>query len=181
MTKADWERERSKRLVASGANRQRMLERSARKRGMTLAAYSEWRAEQKQATLKRKEVTEQQYERFEQRAKRDDCSAEEKRKKESRRMSDYIMRRYYSEPEFRAHMIDKARRSSAIKRGGRATELVNTEEVWKRDGKRCHICGDAVAKKDWSLDHAIAHRSCNSSRGSGRKPAQLLAFGDPVL
>ena len=61
--------------------------------------------------------------------------------------------------------------------------------IAERDGWKCHICGKTIIRKDLTLDHLIpyseggedtslnlraAHRSCNSRRGPGRSPAQLL-------
>lgn len=63
-----------------------------------------------------------------------------------------------------------------------------------RDNWRCHICGKKVTRKTLSFDHlipvvhggphtmsnlAVAHRRCNSRRGPGRIPAQLVLDVSP--
>lgn len=65
--------------------------------------------------------------------------------------------------------------------------------IMKRDKRTCHICGTKVTKNTVSFDHLVplskggphtienlrvAHRRCNSRRGAGRIPAQLLLFGE---
>jgi hypothetical protein len=55
------------------------------------------------------------------------------------------------------------------------------KSIWRRDGRKCWICGRMVAKDDASRDHleprsgggydksknyAIAHKLCNGARGS---------------
>ena len=59
------------------------------------------------------------------------------------------------------------------------TERIDRVRVAERDGWMCSICGDAVTRSNWSLDHvkplsrggthtydnvAIAHARCNSSK-----------------
>jgi hypothetical protein len=71
-------------------------------------------------------------------------------------------------------------------------ERFTLRSIAERDGWRCHICLGPVSIKNWSLDHleplskgdahlrsnvALAHKDCNSRRGDGRIPAQLLLFG----
>lgn len=73
-----------------------------------------------------------------------------------------------------------------------ASVPVNRSEVAERDNWRCHICGQKVTRKNWSLDHlvplsrggthtmdnvALAHLRCNLRRGRGSLPAQLLLLG----
>lgn len=68
-------------------------------------------------------------------------------------------------------------------------EKFDPVEIAIRDNWRCHICKRKVSKSTMSLDHlmpifhggaharhnvALAHRRCNSRRGPGRLPAQLL-------
>lgn len=63
--------------------------------------------------------------------------------------------------------------------------------VYERDGGRCHLCGETVARDDFSLDHlvplsaggehsmrnvATAHLLCNARRGVGGT-AQLRLLG----
>jgi len=65
---------------------------------------------------------------------------------------------------------------------------VDYKAIWDTSDKKCGICKRAVAFKDRTFDHIIpivlggphkatniqiAHRSCNSSRGPGRVPAQI--------
>ena len=72
------------------------------------------------------------------------------------------------------------------------SETIDREAIIKRDKSICHICHKRVARKDLTLDHlipvihggpdtaanlAVAHRSCNASRGTGRIAAQLRLFG----
>jgi 5-methylcytosine-specific restriction endonuclease McrA len=67
--------------------------------------------------------------------------------------------------------------------------MIDPREIYDRDGGRCHICGKRVTFERMTLDHLvpvskggehvalnvrIAHGSCNSSRGAGRLPAQLI-------
>lgn len=95
-------------------------------------------------------------------------------------------------PEWQASERDRAvqkahrRRAQAVEAG---VEPYRREDIFNRDGWRCHICSRHVARKDASIDHLIpiskggsdapanvriAHLSCNISRGAGRLPAQLL-------
>lgn len=72
------------------------------------------------------------------------------------------------------------------------SEKIDREAIIKRDKSICHICQKHVVRKDLTLDHliplfhggsdtatnlAVAHRSCNARRGTGRLPAQLRMFG----
>jgi 5-methylcytosine-specific restriction endonuclease McrA len=69
---------------------------------------------------------------------------------------------------------------------------VSLKRLGERDGWRCHICGRRVHSVDASADHLVprsmggsnrminlrlAHLICNSRRGAGRTPAQLLLMG----
>ena len=72
-------------------------------------------------------------------------------------------------------------------------ETLDRRYIYDRDGERCHICGERVVLGiDATLDHLVplskggnhtadnvrlAHRSCNSRRGAGRLPAQLILVG----
>lgn len=70
-----------------------------------------------------------------------------------------------------------------------AIEMIDRNYIIDRDGCRCHICGKKVRRSQVTLDHLVplsrggghtalnlrvAHLSCNSRRGAGRLPAQLL-------
>jgi 5-methylcytosine-specific restriction endonuclease McrA len=74
-------------------------------------------------------------------------------------------------------------------RGAAAAELVDRVYVYERDGGRCHVCERKVPVGEFTLDHLVpvslggshshanvrvAHRSCNSTMGVCRLPAQLL-------
>lgn len=86
---------------------------------------------------------------------------------------------------------DRHRRRAA-RRGSVAPELTDLGVIATRDRWRCHICRKRVARRSATLDHlipvsagglhipenlALAHRSCNSRRGTGRIPAQLRMVG----
>jgi len=68
---------------------------------------------------------------------------------------------------------------------------IDLAAIRKRDKMMCCICGKKVAEKDLSFDHTIplflggghtqellrvAHRRCNSRRGVGRLPVQMVLF-----
>lgn len=74
--------------------------------------------------------------------------------------------------------------------GAAFVEHVDRLILARRDNWRCHICSGRVTRKNWSIDHlvaltrggehsykntALAHRSCNASRGADRFPAPALA------
>lgn len=76
-----------------------------------------------------------------------------------------------------------------VRQIGNGCEKYSRAAVIKRDNSRCHICGKLVKKTELTLDHlipisqggpdtfnnvSVAHKSCNSKRGPGRIPAQLL-------
>ena len=88
-------------------------------------------------------------------------------------------------PEKKQESVTRRR----VRQNGNGYEKYSRAEVIKRDSSRCHICGGPVKKKDLTLDHlipisqggpdifsnvSVAHKSCNSKRGPGRLPAQLL-------
>lgn len=83
-------------------------------------------------------------------------------------------------------------RRRARMRNAERVERIDPLYVHDRDGGICHICGKGVALAEMTLDHlvplskggnhthdnvCVAHLSCNSSRGAGRLPAQLLLIG----
>lgn len=87
-----------------------------------------------------------------------------------------------------AKHAEKENRRRVRKRQG-IVEKIDPFAIYDRDGGRCHICGKRVPKSKMTLDHLVpvskggdhvalnvrlAHGSCNSSRGDGRLPAQLL-------
>lgn len=70
-------------------------------------------------------------------------------------------------------------------------EKIDRAAIYLRDAGKCHLCHKKVPRAVFTLDHltplsrggehshrnlAVAHRSCNSSRGAGRRPAQLRLF-----
>lgn len=74
-----------------------------------------------------------------------------------------------------AHPAEDAARK-AKERGAKHVEVVDPQEIFRRDKWTCHICGEHVEIGDVSLDHVIplvlggahtaenlacAHRSCN--------------------
>jgi 5-methylcytosine-specific restriction endonuclease McrA len=84
---------------------------------------------------------------------------------------------------------DKHQRYVARRRGAERVEKIDRRYVYERDGGKCHICCRSVSSKRFSLDHLVplsrggnhtldnvrlAHIPCNSRRGPGRLPAQLL-------
>jgi hypothetical protein len=87
---------------------------------------------------------------------------------------------------------EEARRRRALLRGAAFVEHVSLDELYARDNRRCHICKKIVKRTEASMDHlipvsqggphswanvALAHISCNASRGAGRLPAQLRLVG----
>lgn len=98
--------------------------------------------------------------------------------------------RYRTDPEYQAKVkAKKIRRKRAQK--GTQVEPVSIHRVAERDGWTCAICGLAVTRATWSLDHVqplskggahtyanvvLAHRSCNSRRGAGRFPVRAPAL-----
>lgn len=83
-------------------------------------------------------------------------------------------------------------KNKARRRGADVAERIDRRYVYERDGGRCHICGRAVPRDDFHIDHliplarggshtldnvALAHPRCNRERAAGRLPAQLLLVG----
>jgi len=91
----------------------------------------------------------------------------------------------------KAHLQDyllRATERRALKCGV-AIGSIDLAAIKVRDKMLCCICGKRVAKRDFSLDHTIplslggphsqenlrvAHRRCNSRRGAGRLPVQIV-------
>jgi len=82
----------------------------------------------------------------------------------------------------------KGRRRRAHLRGATIGEI-DYEAIRKRDRMRCCVCGLKVSEADMSYDHTIplsfggphtqnnlrvCHLRCNSQRGAGRLPAQMV-------
>lgn len=100
---------------------------------------------------------------------------------------------YRLDPDRRALVRSgKEKRRRAL--SGVDVQRVRHDLVADRDGWRCSICGGIVTRDTWSLDHLVplsqggghtyanivlAHRSCNSRRGSGRLPSQAVLFPEP--
>lgn len=89
----------------------------------------------------------------------------------------------------RANFAERRRRRDALKRGAGRSGPIDIVAIKQRDRMLCCICGKRVADKDFSLDHTIplslggphtqenlrvAHRRCNSKRGAGRLPVQMI-------
>ncbi len=88
----------------------------------------------------------------------------------------------------REEKAEDCRRRRAFKRGA-TVGPINLEAIKVRDRMRCAICGKRVEAKDLSFDHSwplslhgphsqdnqrVAHRRCNSKRGAGRLPVQMV-------
>lgn len=85
-------------------------------------------------------------------------------------------------------IAERTRRRQARIRGAMISPI-DLEAIKVRDRMRCCICGKKVAERDFSLDHIVplslggahsqenlrvAHRRCNSRRGAGRLPVQMV-------
>lgn len=83
---------------------------------------------------------------------------------------------------------ERTRRRDALKLSA-TIGPIDIEAIKVRDRMRCAICGKKVAEKELSFDHTIplslggphsqenlrvAHRRCNSRRGAGRLPVQMV-------
>ncbi len=77
-------------------------------------------------------------------------------------------------------------------RGSVTAERFTLDEIYERDGGRCHLCNCKVARRDATVDHlvpvalggehtranvALAHRSCNSSKKTSARNEQLRLIG----
>lgn len=102
--------------------------------------------------------------------------------------------RRHTDPEYWAACKAKKLRRTRAQRGTQI-EPVSIQHVAERDAWTCAICGGAVTRATWSLDHVIplskggphtyanvvlAHRSCNSKRGAGRFEVQAPVLADPA-
>ena len=80
----------------------------------------------------------------------------------------------------------------ALRLGSPTAERFTLDEIYERDGHRCHLCGKLVKRSDWTMDHivpaslggphtranvALAHRSCNASKGNRVAGEQLRIIG----
>jgi 5-methylcytosine-specific restriction endonuclease McrA len=102
-------------------------------------------------------------------------------------------KRYLDADPLRARAIrlpgDTRRRQRLKDAKAAAVGRIDLKAIVARDGGRCHLCGKLVAAADRSFDHLIplslggphtqdnlrlAHKRCNSKRGAGRIPAQML-------
>lgn len=92
-------------------------------------------------------------------------------------------------PEWKAAR-DAARR--ALRLGSPNAERFSLDEIYERDGRRCHLCSKSVKRSEATMDHliplslggphtranvALAHRSCNSSKGNRVANEQLRLVG----
>lgn len=95
--------------------------------------------------------------------------------------------RSYRLTHLQEHAALQSRRH-ALKHGA-TVGIIDLEAIKVRDRMRCCICGKKVAESDFSLDHTVplslggthsqenlrvAHRRCNSRRGAGRLPVQMV-------
>lgn len=91
-------------------------------------------------------------------------------------------------PEKRREIVTRRRLAAR----GISAEKIDRAAIFARDGYCCHICGKHVPRSERTLDHLVplskggthradnvrlAHHRCNSARGAGRLPAQLLLVG----
>lgn len=124
------------------------------------------------------------------------CSPECSRKVNNARSLASTMRRYYSDPAFRDHVIAKAqaRRASKLGLGG---QEITIAYLMQRDRKRCGLCRKPVRGKRGtmrgpSMDHIIplsrggrheltnvhlTHLECNLRKHAGGGGEQLLLVG----
>lgn len=80
----------------------------------------------------------------------------------------------------------------ALTRGAVGAELFTLDEIFERDGGICHLCNKKVRRRVATMDHiipvslggphtranvALAHHSCNSSKGNRPKGEQLRLIG----
>jgi 5-methylcytosine-specific restriction endonuclease McrA len=94
--------------------------------------------------------------------------------------------RLTTEQKLREHVLRRRRRAdyNAKRRAAAYTSVVedvSRDEIIARDGQSCYLCGKEVSIHDLTLDHVlalanggshtpdnirIAHRSCNSKKGT---------------
>lgn len=80
----------------------------------------------------------------------------------------------------------------ALTRGAPEAERFTLDEIYERDGGRCHLCRKPVGRPAATMDHlvpvalggshtranvALAHRSCNSSKKTAPRGEQLRLIG----
>lgn len=80
----------------------------------------------------------------------------------------------------------------AVRLGSPNAERFTLDEIYERDGRRCHLCGKKVKRSEATMDHivpaslggphtranvALAHRSCNASKGNRVANEQLRIVG----
>lgn len=117
------------------------------------------------------------------------CGDECRRVRKNRQTSKSIMKRYYSDPEFRDTVIGRAhaRRAEAL---GVGSLHVTIGYLLERDGWICGVCNEFItSRNDASLDHIVplsrggthdlgnvqvTHRFCNYSKGN--KTQDELSF-----
>lgn len=86
------------------------------------------------------------------------------------------------------HRYNEYEATRRAKRKAATVAPIDREAIIRRDRSTCGICRRHVSRKELTLDHIVplamngphatenlqvAHRACNSSRGAGRKPAQV--------
>jgi 5-methylcytosine-specific restriction endonuclease McrA len=85
---------------------------------------------------------------------------------------------------------DSAYRAKRL--GSPTAERFTLDEIYERDGHRCHLCKKLVKRNEATMDHivpaslggphtranvALAHRSCNASKGNRVVGEQLRIVG----
>lgn len=196
------QRERTARHIASGENRERMERRQAAKLGLSLERYRELKAlrsifvalrrASRRSPLITKECEECGGLFTQTRPTQKLCGEQCRAKRQSRRTSKTIMRRYHSDPEFAAKVQARASARRA-ERLGLGSREITISYLLERDGWKCGICHRKIRSfKQASLDHIIpislggrheltnvqaAHRKCNYSKGNRGGGDQYRLFG----
>lgn len=116
--------------------------------------------------------------------------------REQRRKRDvaaYQRDRYQTDPEWRIRRLSSASmRHHQRRTSSNPGERFGLDDIFKRDGGKCHLCGKKVDRSDASMDHiipmslggehslvnvALAHQSCNSSKRERPANEQLRLIG----
>lgn len=108
------------------------------------------------------------------------------RKNRARRTAEARAWNVANRERYNANVANCAAKRRAAKLG-LGCEDIRRQDVFQRDGGKCHICGKRCDPKDWHLDHlvplslgglhaysnvAVSHPMCNQRR-SNTGPAQL--------
>lgn len=117
----------------------------------------------------------------------------ERERRRQRDVGAYQRSRYETDPEWRRRRLtDMSMRHHQKRTRSLPDERFGLDDIFKRDGGRCHLCGKKVDRSDASMDHiipmsldgehslanvALAHQSCNSSKGTRPRGEQLRLIG----